>query len=144
MKILQRLRWIFQLKESPKKIALSFAIGVFIGISPLIGLHIVLGIFISWLLKLNTGITIIGVCITNPWTIIPIYTFSTWIGIKILNIEYSIWHIEWDNITFMYLINEFKHILIPFLIGTTIVAFLSAIISYISIYWIIIKYKNDR
>jgi uncharacterized protein (DUF2062 family) len=52
--------------------------GVFIGMSPLLGIHTVLGLFAASVLRLNRLITLVGVYVTNPWTIVPIYSFGTW------------------------------------------------------------------
>ncbi|MBF0517688.1 MAG: DUF2062 domain-containing protein, partial [Nitrospirae bacterium] len=70
--------------DSPSRIAVSFGVGTVIGMSPLLGLHTLLGVFISWAFKLNKPATIAGVYVTNPFTIVPIYTFGTWVGRKIM------------------------------------------------------------
>jgi hypothetical protein len=70
-----KLRGIFYVKETPHKIALSFAFGIFWGFSPFLGLHTIIAFFTAWLLGLNRFIAVAGVYITNPWTIIPAYTF---------------------------------------------------------------------
>ncbi len=130
---------ITRINETPKKTAASFAIGVFIGMSPLLGLHTVLGIAVAWLFRLNKIVTITGVYVTNPWTIIPIYTFSTWLGAKLLGIEDIIPDINWNDITLVYFINEMKHVLLPFVFGTTLLGLLSAVIGYIIVYCAMLK-----
>ncbi|MDO9287736.1 MAG: DUF2062 domain-containing protein [Thermodesulfovibrionales bacterium] len=129
-----RLRDILSLKDSPHKLAMAFAVGIFIGMSPLLGLHTVLGIAVAWIFKLNRLVTITGVFVTNPWTIVPIYTFSTYIGAKCLGIKNIIPGIDWAHITFTYLLHEFKPLLMPFVLGTLLVGFISAVIGYFIIY----------
>lgn len=130
---------ITSVNETPKKIAASFAIGIFIGMSPLLGLHTVLGIAAAWLFRLNKIITITGVYITNPWTIIPIYTFSTWFGAKLLGIKDIVPNINWNDMTPVYFINEMEPVLLPFVFGTTFFGILSAVIGYIIVYYAMIK-----
>ena len=129
-----RLRDILTLKDSPHKLAMAFAVGIFIGMSPLFGLHTVLGLAIAWIFKLNRLVTITGVFVTNPWTIVPIYTLSTYVGAKCLGIKNIIPGIDWAHITFTYLLHEFKPLLMPFVLGTLLVGFISAVIGYFIIY----------
>ncbi|TAL28600.1 MAG: DUF2062 domain-containing protein [Nitrospirae bacterium] len=129
-----RLRDILSLKDSPHRLATAFALGVFIGISPLLGLHTVLGITVAWIFRLNRIVTITGVFVTNPWTIVPIYTFSTWVGAKCLGIKNIVPKIDWAHITFSSFLHELKPLLLPFVFGTLLVASVSAVIGYFVIY----------
>jgi len=122
------------MRESPHRTALAFSMGVFIGISPLLGLHTLLGVVTSWIFRLNTFTTIAGVYITNPWTIVPVYTFSTWVGAKCLGIEQIILKVDWSNITFGHIIDSLEHLLVPFICGTLLVGSAVTVISYFIIY----------
>jgi len=137
-----KLSAVFSVKDSPQKIAVSFAIGIFLGMSPLLGLHTVLGIAAAWIFRLNKFVTIVGVYITNPWTIVPIYTFATWFGAKLLGIDKIIPDINWNDISFSYLMNEMRHLLLPFVVGTTLVGILSSIAGYIIIYHAVVKSRR--
>lgn len=143
MALRDKLLALFSVKDSPKKIAISFAVGVFIGMSPILGLHTVLGIAAAWIFRLNKFVTIIGVYVTNPWTIVPIYTFATWFGAKLLGIKKIIPSIDWNNISFGYILNEMRHLLLPFIFGTTLLGLLSAIAGYIIIYQAVIKSRQE-
>lgn len=114
--------------------ATAFAIGVFIGMSPLLGLHTILGLFAAWLLRLNRLITLIGVFITNPWTIVPIYSFGTWFGAKITGMNKIIPVINWTDITLLGFFKEFRPLLLPFIIGNTAIGIISAVVGYLLIY----------
>ena len=129
-----RIKSVIKLKESPHRVAIAFATGVFIGMSPLIGLHTILGFAIAWIFRLNPFALLAGVYITNPWTIVPIYTFSTWVGTQCLGIEQLIPEIDWSNITFSYLLNELEPLLMPFIFGSLLIGSLTSILSYIIIY----------
>lgn len=138
-----KLREVIGTKDHPKKIAMSFAVGIFIGMSPVLGLHTVLGIGAAWLFRLNKFITIIGVYVTNPWTIVPIYTFATWVGARLLGINKIIPDIDWNNINFAYLLEETKSLLLPFVFGTTLIGFLSAVIGYLLIYHAAVRNRSE-
>lgn len=142
MAIREKLRLILTVRESPPRLAFSFAIGVFIGMSPFLGIHTILGIICAYLLRLNKFVTIVGVYITNPWTIIPIYTFSTWFGAKILGMDRVIPSFDWKKITLSMILSELGPLLKPFVIGTLFVGSISAIISFVILYHLVRK-RNE-
>jgi len=129
-----RIRDVIKLKESPHRIALAFSTGVFIGMSPLLGMHTILGVTSAWLFRLNTFAIIAGVYVTNPWTIVPIYAFSIWLGAKCLGLEQMIPEIDWSNVTFSYIFSSLEHLLVPFLFGIFLMGSITSFISYIIIY----------
>ncbi len=137
-----KLREVISTKDSPKKIASSFAVGIFIGMSPFLGLHTALGIGAAWLFKMNKFVTIIGLYVTNPWTIVPIYTFSTWLGTKILGVDKIIPPLKWHSMSCTYLFNELRFLLWPFVFGSTFVALVSALIGYIVVYHAVVKQRS--
>jgi uncharacterized protein (DUF2062 family) len=85
-----------------------------------------------------------GVYITNPWTIVPIYTFSTFIGAKLLGLEKVIPDIDWHNLGITKIISELEYFLLPFLVGTIFVGTLSSAISFIILYYIVHIVRNAR
>lgn len=129
-----KLRNILSINDAPERLALAFAAGVFIGMSPLLGLHTVLGIIFAWAFKLNRLVTITGVFVTNPWTIVPIYTFSTFVGAKCIGMKQVMPDIDWAHLTFTTLLKDFKPLLVPFVLGTSLVGLVSAVIGYFLIY----------
>jgi hypothetical protein len=139
-----KLRAILQIKDTPHRIAIAFAIGVFMGISPLIGLHTIGAFFLAWLLGLNRFIAVAGVYVTNPWTIVPIYSFSLWIGAKIVGLQQILPDIDWRSLTFTYLFNELANLLLPFIVGTVVVAIAGGFISYFIIYRAVVRYRKIR
>ncbi len=139
-----KIKHIIMTNDSPKKIALSFGIGVFIGMSPLLGLHTIMGIATAWIFNLNKFVTIAGVYVTNPWTVMPIYAFATWFGAKLLDIQEIIPDINWNEASFYQIIYEMKSLLLPFFIGTTMVGMISGLAGYIIIYISMSRHKNKK
>jgi uncharacterized protein (DUF2062 family) len=129
-----RIKAVIKVKESPHRIALAFAAGVFIGMSPLLGFHTLLGFASAWIFRLNPFAVLAGVYITNPWTIVPIYTFSTYIGAQCLGIEQIIPKIDWSDISFINLMNDLEPLLMPFILGTLLIGSVMSVISYIIVY----------
>jgi uncharacterized protein len=102
--------------------------------SPLLGIHTILGFFVAWVFRLNRIITLVGVYVTNPWTIVPIYSFGTWFGAKIIGLNSVIPNIDWSHISLFDLLKEFRPLLLPFLVGTTAMGIISGVVSYYIIY----------
>ncbi len=152
-----KFRTIFKVKDTPHRIALAFAIGVFMGISPLLGLHYIGGIFIAWLLRLNRLVAIVGVSVNNPWTIVPISSFSVWVGAKLIGIEQVLPEVDWKNIglvniikkladrdNFLYAVKQLMPLIKSFFVGSFIICTLSAIASYFFIQVLASRYRKIR
>jgi uncharacterized protein (DUF2062 family) len=83
-------RWLEQLlhtHDTPKRTALAFALGVFLGFSPFLGLHAILGLLLAFLFGLNRVAVLVGVYSNLPWILPPYYTISTLGGAKLLGID---------------------------------------------------------
>ncbi len=132
-------------RESPARIARGVAIGVFMSLSPLLGLHTIIIVILAFLFRGSKTAGILGSFICNPLTI-PVILFVDYeVGIyvcKLFNMSYS-----------QMLLSDFKHfdlleqgleIFIPAMIGSVI---LGAVLS-VPAYYLSKKYFtrifNDR
>jgi uncharacterized protein len=73
-------RWLdalLHVADTPERTAAAFALGVFFGFSPFLGLHTVLAIAVAFLLNLNRVAVLLGVYSNLPWIIAPYYAFVT-------------------------------------------------------------------
>jgi hypothetical protein len=76
-------RWLNELlhiDDTPERTAAAFALGVFFGFSPFLGLHTALAVGLAFLFNLNRVAVILGVYSNVPWTIAAYYTFTTMLG----------------------------------------------------------------
>jgi len=113
----------------------AFSLGVFLGFSPLIGVHTVLGLFLAYALRLSKVGVLVGVYMNSPWLIVPYYGFATWFGVKITGIpegttlphmtfrQIFVWEF-WESLFDQY------HLLIPAAVGSTVLAILFALVAY--------------
>lgn len=74
------LRWLIRLRGSPQAIAGGFSLGLFIALTPTIGLQIVLAFFLATALNVNRPAAVLAVWITNPITIPAIFSINYWLG----------------------------------------------------------------
>lgn len=83
-----------RLKGDPRSLAIGFAIGVFVGITPTMPLHTVIILLLTLLTRSSAIAGILSswlVC--NPLTYIPIYYFSMVIGNAV-----TPYHLSWEKI----------------------------------------------
>jgi uncharacterized protein (DUF2062 family) len=80
-------RWmeaLLHIHDSPRRTAAAFAVGVFFGFSPFLGLHTVLALGVAFLFGLNRVAVLIGVYSNLPWIIAAWYALTTAAGAWIL------------------------------------------------------------
>ena len=73
--------------DTPRRTAGAFALGVFLGFSPLLGLHTILGLLLAFALRLNRIAVLIGVYANLPWILPPYYAMATIVGAAILGVS---------------------------------------------------------
>ena len=64
---------IVKQKDSPHKIALGMALGIFVGILPIMGIQMTVVALIAIPLRANLKAAVAGVWISNPITFLPMY-----------------------------------------------------------------------
>jgi len=142
--IRDRIRGIFQLNDSPNQLALAFAVGVFIAFSPTIGLHTISVFFIAWIFRLNKLVVFTAAFVNNPWTMVPLYGFCLWFGIKITGTMTATPDIAWQALTFSSAYDILRPYLWPFVVGTVVAGVAAAITSYFFIYWAVVRYRRGK
>ena len=113
--IIKRIKEFFYklaLKEkSPRVLAVSVCVGVFISFSPFIFFHTIMIIASAWLFSLNlAAVMSASLFVNNPWTMVPVYSadyvFGEWflrkiIGLNPLSLNPS-WMLPLNNLIFKY------------------------------------------
>jgi uncharacterized protein (DUF2062 family) len=90
MQLSPRMRhWLDQMlhtHDTPERTAAAFALGVFFGFSPLLGLHTLLGLVFAFALNLNRVAVLVGIYSNLPWILPAYYTLATALGAAILRV----------------------------------------------------------
>ena len=81
------LEQLLHTHDTPRRTAGAFALGVFFGFSPLLGLHTILGLGFAFALRLNRIAVLIGVYSNLPWILPPYYAMATVVGAAILGVS---------------------------------------------------------
>jgi uncharacterized protein (DUF2062 family) len=83
-------RWLDQLlhtHDTPQRTAAAYALGVFFGFSPFLGLHTILGLAFAFALNLNRVAVLLGIYSNLPWILPAYYTLTTVAGAAILRVQ---------------------------------------------------------
>lgn len=76
-----------KIRGRPGEIALGFALGIFIGMTPTMGVQMPIAVFFAAILKWNKISAAFGVWITNPITSPFIYGITYVVGAKLLGLK---------------------------------------------------------
>ena len=71
---------LLRLRDRPEVIAKGFAIGVFAGCFPLLGLQSLIGIFLATIFRASKVAAVAATWISNPLTYVPLFIFNYKIG----------------------------------------------------------------
>ncbi|MBN2801975.1 MAG: DUF2062 domain-containing protein [Deltaproteobacteria bacterium] len=161
MKIKRKLSYILHHKDPPKKVALGVALGMFVGMLPIMGIQMLAVTLIAFPLKANVKIAMAMVWISNPLTFIPLYWLNYKFGLifvpnmKISWTEFSgiltkasDWNWSAIEKSLNNLMGIGADIFVPLWLGSLILGIIFGIIAYIvSFKWINfyrIKLHHDK
>jgi uncharacterized protein (DUF2062 family) len=83
-----------KLKGAPREIALGFALGLLIGMTPFFGMHFFSSLLLASLLGWSKIAALVGVNITNVLTAPLIYPVNYWVGVKLVGFSKEI---DWSS-----------------------------------------------
>ena len=143
--IIRRLYERFiRIRGAPREIALGFALGIFVGMTPTVGVQTPIAIFLAALFKWSKLASAIGVWISNPLTVPIIYGITYVIGAKLLNLEPVInmpLSPTWSTLKAM--LQKAPQAFGAMTVGGALIGIPLAIISYYLAYVAVDKYQKD-
>ncbi len=131
---------LLHIHDTPKRTAAAFALGVFFGFSPFLGLHTVLALCVAFIFGLNRVAVLIGVYSNLPWIIAAWYALTTAVGAWMLRTNLppgfgervaqlftlSLFRLEfWRQVA-----HDMRPLLWPFFVGSLLGAILLAALAY--------------
>lgn len=133
-----------KIRGHPREIALGFALGLFVGMTPFMGLHTAIAVPLAALFKWNKISAAISVWITNAVTAPIIYSLTYVVGAKILGIKKAFGITDANSFSDLYkLILKTPEITWAMTIGGIIIGLPLAIIGYYFAFSVIRKYQED-
>jgi len=143
-RIREQLKTMLHMGESPDRLAWAFAVGVFIGFSPLIGLHTIMAAGMVWGFRMNPIAVFTGAYLTNPWTAVPIYAGCTWLGLILWPGGADLAPLSMEGLTLKGLFTQMRPYLMPFVVGTLVVGTVAALVSFGVMRWVVVSYRRQR
>lgn len=138
--------------DTPYRLAMGVAAGVFIALTPTVGIQMLIIFPICWCLRANAIVGLPFLFVTNVFTMVPIYMVQYGIGAFVLGrdalkvddwrqltadhgnwwaeLKYM-WHFTWEHIE-------------PLGIGAIATALPAAIASYIAVSWMVKAYRMRK
>src|SRR5215210_7461318 len=133
--------WIDKLlhtHDTPERTARAFAVGVFFGFSPFLGLHTILALCVAFIMRLNRVAVLIGVYSNLPWILPAYYTLATVAGAAIIRADVppgllaqfreTMADVAWGEIR--QLVDMLAPLAWSFLVGSTLCAIALSLLAY--------------
>ncbi len=132
------------IRGEPREIALGFALGLYIGMTPLMGVQMIIAVFFATLFKVNRISAAVGVWISNPLTVPVLYSMTYYAGALVLGVEDSVRFSTGSGIDFFVsLIKNSPVIFLAMFAGGAILGIPVAVAGYFFSKAAIIKYRKD-
>jgi hypothetical protein len=131
---------LLHIHDSPQRTAAAFALGVFFGFSPFLGLHTILAIACAFVFSLNRVAVLVGVYSNLPWILAPYYATTTLGGAELLGTRlppefrqrlYTLFELSlWQGDFWRQLITLLRPLLWPYTVGSLVGAVILAAVAY--------------
>ncbi len=82
---MRSINWLIGLRASPEEIGRGVAIGIFVALTPTLGFQIAIAACLATLFNANRSVAVMGVWITNPLTVPPIFAVTYAVGTQFWN-----------------------------------------------------------
>ena len=133
-----------KLNGSPRKTVLGFALGLFIGMSPFWGLHILLCLMVAYALGWSKIAAMLGVNITNVFTAPLIYPFTYWVGTNLAGFTRDVkWPKTLNTTAFVELLERSPLVLLDLAVGGIVLGVPLAVGGYIVAFKLIRLYREQ-
>lgn len=137
---MKRLRRFYdrfvRLRGAPREIALGFALGLFIGMSPTMGFQMVIAAFCASLLGWNKWSAAAGVWITNPFTAPFVYSVNYWVGSKLIAHTFTVLERAGS------IVQNAPHVVVSLILGGVVMGVPVAFVGYWLALWAVGRYRT--
>ena len=132
-----------KIRGQPREIALGFALGLFVGMTPFIGLHTVIAVPLAALLKWNKISAAVAVWFTNAATAPFIYSITYVVGARIAGIKKVFSWKDIENFSAVYrLILHTPEMIWAMVIGGVILGLPLAVAGYYLAFFVVGRYQE--
>ena len=126
------LEALLGIDDTPRRVALAFAIGLYIAFFPVLGIHTVMALGVGFAFRLSRVALLIGCYVNNPWTIVPLYTAGTVLGCWMLGLPAAeVWNAGLPVDKGLHVLTDtLRPLLWPYVVGNTVAGVLAGAVGY--------------
>jgi uncharacterized protein (DUF2062 family) len=128
-----------KIRGTPSEIAFGCALGLFVGMSPTMGFQMPIAIFLAALFKCNKISAAASVWVTNPVTAPFVYSFSYFIGARLLDFKISLNLLSGLDLTA--LSKAGPQIILALVVGGVVIGLPLAVLGYYLSYYAVHGYQ---
>lgn len=135
-----------RLPDSPTRIAIGFACGVYVSFTPFFGMHFLAAAALAWVLRANILASAIGTFFGNPVTFPFIAAVSIELGSLYFGTPFSaeMFHdLGFIDMVVLFLTN-LHELVIPYFVGGLLPGIISAVVSYYIVHPLVERYQARR
>lgn len=138
---------LFRIDDSPQKVALGFALGVFLGVMP--GMGLIAALAVAFIIKANRAAALLGSILTNTWLSIPVFFLALKAGSAVTGTSYENIRSGWSSLIGNFGWEKLIHVslgdvLLPVIAGYAMVSLCMGAVSYAAVFFISKHRKNGR
>lgn len=136
-----------RMNDTPQRIAAGFAIGVFLGVMP--GLGLIAAIVMASILRVNKASAIVATLITNTWISLIMIPASIKVGAWVMKLDWNSVYTNTQN-----LIKDFHwkdlfnvsiiQLAMPLVVGFIIVSIILGVVTYLLIFILVTRVRSNR
>ena len=133
-----------KIRGNPREIALGFALGLAVGMTPFMGLHMAIAVPLAALFKWNKFSAALAVWVSNPLTAPVVYGIAYYVGAKVLFIEngYQL-PTQFNLDALLYTLRSAPEIIGILLVGGLVVGLPLAVAGYFFALKAIVEYRES-
>jgi len=136
------------LDEPPERTARTYGLGVFLGFSPLIGLHTLLAVVILLVARVNRLALLLGVYTNTPWTVAPSLALGTGLGLFLTGSHGEIPRFTFETLSsgqfWIELTTDAWDLVLPFMVGNSILAAGFGFLAYFLLLRFLLRFRKGR
>jgi len=137
--LMSRLQQVLNLKETPRRTALAFALGIFIAFFPVYP-HTVIILIFAWSFRLNFLALFAAASLNNPWTMVPILGATYWTGALLMGRQ-DVPSFNWKDLTLADVYHQILPYAVPFALGGLVLSVIGALVTYPAAYFFLSKHR---
>ncbi|MBL7174575.1 MAG: DUF2062 domain-containing protein [Desulfobacteraceae bacterium] len=133
-----------KIRGEPRDIAMGFALGLFLGFSPMFGFQVWVAILLAALFKWNKIAAALGTVISNPITTPFIYVATYYVGSKLFDTAQILpARLAWDFDMLVRILSKTPQVFWAWTLGGVIIGLPLACFGYYLSYAAIVRYRTQ-